>query len=366
MLGVLSAGSGTRTAYAPSTEGALVEVAGAPAAERAVESLLAAGADDVVVDGASAAVAALLADRFPESVRDGADDADDAHPTHDRVVWLPTTAVVDPGALAAAARDAPAVLCRPSEPLAPIDGPEPRPVALPSDAFDGRPPSAAPAVAGALAAEDALRRLERDHVADVRRPWEYLDATEWCLAGTDGGDGVGFPGIDSATDGDVHPDAELSGPVVVPAGATVRSGAVIDGPVALAPGATVGPNCYVRANSFISNDTKIGAAVEIKNSVIMSGAKVPHQSYVGDSVVGPRANVGAGSIVANLRHDDAAVTLSHAGGRVSTGRRKFGTVIGADAKLGIGTRLNVGTVVDPGATTAPGEVVRRDKRRGDR
>ncbi|MFC7137856.1 hypothetical protein ACFQRB_18255 [Halobaculum litoreum] len=130
----------------------------------------------------------------------------------------------------------------------------------------------------------------------------------------------------------------------------------------MAAGATLGPNCFVRANSFISDDTKIGAAVEIKNSVVARGAQVPHLTYVGDSVVGPRANVGAGTVVANLRHDDAPVTLSYDGGRLSTGRRKFGVVIGEGAKLGIGTRLNVGTVVDPGATTAPGEVVRRDVR----
>ncbi len=100
--------------------------------------------------------------------------------------------------------------------------------------------------------------------------------------------------------------------------------------------------------------------MELKNSVLMHGASVPHQSYVGDSVVGPRANVGAGSVVANLRHDGEAVTLTHADSRVRTGRRKFGAVIGEGAKLGIGARLNVGTTVGPGAMTPPGEVVRRD------
>jgi bifunctional UDP-N-acetylglucosamine pyrophosphorylase/glucosamine-1-phosphate N-acetyltransferase len=65
--------------------------------------------------------------------------------------------------------------------------------------------------------------------------------------------------------------------------------------------------------------------------------------------------------VANLRHDDADVRVAHDGDRVSTGRRKFGAVVGEGAKLGIGTRLNAGVTVGPGATTHPGEVLTRDK-----
>ncbi|MFC7137855.1 hypothetical protein ACFQRB_18250 [Halobaculum litoreum] len=85
-------------------------------------------------------------------------------------------------------------------------------MAVPATALDGRPPSAAPTVARELAADGDLEAVVREHVADARRPWEYLEATEWCLAGTDSPDGDGFDGIETAIEGDAHPDAELDGP----------------------------------------------------------------------------------------------------------------------------------------------------------
>ena len=134
-----------------------------------------------------------------------------------------------------------------------------------------------------------------------------------------------------------------------------------EGPTVVSSGATPRPNSDLGANSFISDDTKIGAAVEIEHSVLASAARLPHPSHVGDSVVDPRATVGAGSIVAKLRRDDAPATLSPWGERYSTGRGKFG-IVGEGETLGTGTRLKMGTIVAPGATTEPGEVVRRDGR----
>lgn len=356
MLGVLASRGEVGTAYAPATPAAQVSVAGTPAAVRVADSLVRAGIDELLLVGVEPSVQQRLLDRHPEVAT--ATRRTDPPTAHERVIWVPATAIVSPAAINALGRRNAAVLQRPTEPLHPLYGPDVRPLVVPGAAFDGRPPTAAVDVARDLAADESVKIVEREHVADVRRPWEYLDATEWLLASTPASEG--FSGLDPDRAGDVHPDAELTGPVAVREGATIRSGAVVEGPVLVMPGATVGPNCYVRAHSFISNDTKVGATVELKNSVIMNGASVPHQSYVGDSVVGPHANVGAGSLVANLRHDGEQVTLTYADRRVRTGRRKFGAVVGEGAKLGIGTRLNVGTVVGPNATTAPGEIIHRD------
>ncbi|UIP01326.1 glucose-1-phosphate thymidylyltransferase (plasmid) [Halobaculum sp. CBA1158] len=378
MLGVLTHRDGAEAPYAPSMSAADLPVAGVACAVRAADALIAAGATELVGDGLTPAVRRGLRRRHPDRslrldgdaaadtvVADAGDTVTDEAPDgdrtgdHDRIVCVPSTTVVDPAALEAAVRRRPAVVTRPSEPFDPLYGPEPRPVAVPADALRGRPPTAALAVARDLAGEGGLDRVECDRVADVRRPWELLDATEWLLAGTDDPDD-GFDGIERDLAGDVHPDAEVSGPVAVREGATLGPGAVVEGPALVMPGANIGPNCYVRGNSYISIDVNIGAAVEVKNSILLSNAKLPHLSYVGDSVVGPDANVGAGSLVANLRHDERPVRLGHAGSRVSTARRKFGVVVGEGAKLGIGTRLNVGTVVAPGATTRPGSTVFTD------
>ncbi|MFB6105956.1 MAG: bifunctional sugar-1-phosphate nucleotidylyltransferase/acetyltransferase [Halobacteriaceae archaeon] len=185
---------------------------------------------------------------------------------------------------------------------------------------------------------------------DVGRPWELLAANEWKLAEVRGG-----------VDGDVHPDADLDGDVVVEAGARVRSGAVVEGPTLVRAGATVGPNAYVRGSTLLQPDAKVGHAVEVKNSVLFEGATVGHLAYVGDSVLGRDVNFGAGTKVANLRHDGGPVRVTVKGERVSTGRRKFGVVLGDEVKTGINTSLNAGVTLSTGARTTPGEVVTRDR-----
>jgi bifunctional UDP-N-acetylglucosamine pyrophosphorylase/glucosamine-1-phosphate N-acetyltransferase len=199
-------------------------------------------------------------------------------------------------------------------------------------------------------AEHAVTPVELDRWLDVGRPWELLAANEWKLAEQE-----------RRVEGDVAPDVELGESVVVEAGATVRSGVTVDGPTRICAGATVGPNAYLRGAVYVGPDAKVGHAVEVKNSVLMAGAAVPHLSYVGDSLLGPDVNLGAGTKIANLRHDDADVRLTVKGERVSTGRRKFGAVFGPGAKTGINTSVNAGVTFSPGATSAPGETVLRDR-----
>ena len=185
---------------------------------------------------------------------------------------------------------------------------------------------------------------------DVGRPWELLAANEWKLGE-----------LDRRLDGHVHDGAEVVGDVVVESGGSIRKGAVVEGPVLIQAGATIGPNAFVRGATVLGPDTKVGHGVEVKNSVLMAGTQVPHLSYVGDSVLGRDVNLGAGTIVANLRHDDQPVKMTVKGDRVSTGRRKFGVVIGDGVKTGIDTTLNAGVSLSSGARTGPGESVTRDR-----
>ena len=185
---------------------------------------------------------------------------------------------------------------------------------------------------------------------DVGRPWELLAANEWKIDESD-----------RRIDGEVRGDADLRGPVVVEAGATVDHGVVIEGPAIVRSGAEVGPNAYIRGTTLIGEGCHVGHGVEIKNSVLMAGSAVPHLSYVGDSLLGPDVNVGAGTQVANLRHDGADVRQTVKGERVSTGRRKYGVVAGPGAKTGVNTSLAPGVVLSAGARTGPGESVTRDR-----
>ncbi|WP_336036856.1 bifunctional sugar-1-phosphate nucleotidylyltransferase/acetyltransferase [Halobacterium yunchengense] len=192
--------------------------------------------------------------------------------------------------------------------------------------------------------------VEFDRWLDVGRPWELLAANERRVGR-----------LDRRLDGDVHEDATVRGDVVVEAGATVDAGSVIEGPALVREGASVGPNAYVRGTTLVGPGAEVGHGVEVKNSVLMAGASVSHLSYVGDSVLGRDVNFGAGTNVANLRHDDQPVRVRVKGESVSTGRRKFGVVVGDGAKTGINTSLNAGVTLSEGATTTPGETVTRDR-----
>lgn len=181
---------------------------------------------------------------------------------------------------------------------------------------------------------------------DVGRPWDLLPAAERALAE-----------MPESRRGTVEAGATLKGKVIVAEGAVVKAGSYVEGPVYIGPRAVVGPNCYLRPNTVLLEDTKVGNGCEIKASLLMAGAHAAHLSYVGDSVLGERVNLGAGTLVANLRHDGKNVKVTQEGARVDTGRRKLGVILGDDVHTGINTSLNVGVMLPAGGATRPGEVV---------
>ena len=201
-----------------------------------------------------------------------------------------------------------------------------------------------------LVAEREVRAVPVERWMGVGRPWELLEANEWKLGE-----------LERRIEGEVKGDAELRGNVVVEEGATIESGVVVEGPALVRSGADVGPNAYVRGATLLAEDTHVGHGVEVKNSVVMAGTNVPHLTYCGDSVLGPDVNLGAGTQIANLRHDGGDVKLTVKGERVSTGRRKMGLVAGPGAKTGVNASIDPGVVLSAGARVLPGERVSRDR-----
>ncbi|MHB8584598.1 MAG: bifunctional sugar-1-phosphate nucleotidylyltransferase/acetyltransferase [Thermoplasmatota archaeon] len=206
------------------------------------------------------------------------------------------------------------------------------------------------AVSAALRRGVPFELVELPTWQDVGRPWDLLSASERLLKGAT-----------LAREGTIEPGATLHGAVHVGPGTLVRAGSYIEGPVWIGRDASIGPNCYIRPNSVIGDRVRIGNAVEVKASVIMDDTHVGHLSYVGDSVLGFGVNFGAGTKVANLRHDGKTVKVEWEGARIDTGRRKMGVIVGDGVHTGINTSLNVGVVLGPHATTMPGEVVIRSR-----
>ncbi|MGC9310659.1 MAG: bifunctional sugar-1-phosphate nucleotidylyltransferase/acetyltransferase [Candidatus Aenigmatarchaeota archaeon] len=148
--------------------------------------------------------------------------------------------------------------------------------------------------------------------------------------------------------------------VVIGEGTIVKSGSYIESNVVIGKNCRIGPNCFLRGATSIGDNCHIGQAVEIKNTIIFDRTAVPHLSYVGDSVVGGGSNLGAGTIVANLRHDGKNMKSMVNGRLVETGRRKLGAIIGDNVKTGINTMIYPGRKIWPGARTSPGEIVKDD------
>lgn len=185
---------------------------------------------------------------------------------------------------------------------------------------------------------------------DVGKPWDLLDANAFHLKRMGKG----------RLEGEVHPNAVLEGEVNVGEDTVIRSGAYIIGPVTIGRDCVIGPSCFIRPHTSLGDDVHIGNAVEIKNSIVMSGTNVPHLSYVGDSIIGENCNFGAGTNVANLRFDDAEVKLNIRGERESSGRRKFGCVVGDNVKTGINVSIMPGKKVNPNKLIPPNFIVDKD------
>lgn len=199
---------------------------------------------------------------------------------------------------------------------------------------------------------DLFERLPGVFAADFRpeAPWELLGAPlDRVLAALPDGR------IDAAIGPDVH---LVGGPFVIGKGTRILPGAVLEGPVFLGEDVLIRPGVYIRGGAWIGDGCLVGAGTEIKRGILLPGAKAPHLNYVGDSILGSEVNLGAGTILSNLRHDKAEIGIPHAGGRISTGRRKLGAVLGDRVLTGCNCVLNPGVVVGRGTQIYPLALVR--------
>ncbi|HIH37793.1 NTP transferase domain-containing protein [Candidatus Woesearchaeota archaeon] len=158
--------------------------------------------------------------------------------------------------------------------------------------------------------------------------------------------------------------ADKSGIIRKGKNVTIKEGVIIEGKVIIDDDAILGPHCYIRGSTYIGKGCKIGAFCEVKNSILMEKATIPHHNVLGDSIIGEHVNLGAGTIVANLRHDNGNVKSMVHGSLQDTGRRKFGVVIGDHAKTGVNTIIYPGRKLWPNTTTLPGEIIKKDVENG--
>jgi UDP-N-acetylglucosamine diphosphorylase / glucose-1-phosphate thymidylyltransferase / UDP-N-acetylgalactosamine diphosphorylase / glucosamine-1-phosphate N-acetyltransferase / galactosamine-1-phosphate N-acetyltransferase len=144
-------------------------------------------------------------------------------------------------------------------------------------------------------------------------------------------------------------------------GTVIMPGACIQGPAWIGERCRISPGCWIRENVVVGNDAILGNSCELKNCVISDRAEVPHWNYVGDSLLGYKAHLGAGVILSNWRHDHGAIPVLDeraAGGRIETGLPKFGAVVGDFADIGSNAVLNPGAMIGRRSILYPGSVWR--------
>ena len=144
----------------------------------------------------------------------------------------------------------------------------------------------------------------------------------------------------------IHKDAKI--------GECVR----IEGPCYIGARAEVRHSAYLRKGSWICEGAIVGHSTEVKNSVLLPNSKAPHFNYVGDSIIGFGANIGAGAKLANVRNDKREVlVMLENGERIPSGLRKLGALIGDEANLGCNVVTNPGSVVPSKSMVGPNETV---------
>jgi len=184
---------------------------------------------------------------------------------------------------------------------------------------------------------------------DIGYPWSLLEVNEHIVGGQE-----------EKIDGVVEERASYSGNIQVGEGTVVRNGAYIVGPVRIGKGCDIGPNCFLRPYTTIGNNCHVGNATEIKNSILFDNTNAAHLSYVGDSVIGERCNLGAGTLIANLRHKKDNIKMEINGKMVSSGRRKLGVVMGDNTKTGINVSIYEGRKIGNDSGIGPGVIVKRN------
>ena len=179
--------------------------------------------------------------------------------------------------------------------------------------------------------------------------WDLLDINEYFLKN-----------IKTKNKGKVEKNCHIKGPVFIEQGTIVKSGAYVEGPVYIGKNCQIGPNCFIRPFTSIGDNCVIGQAVEVKNSIIGQDSKIAHLNYVADSIIGENCNLGAGTILANLRFDGKSIYSKVKGEAIDTQRQKFGAVLGKGVKTGINVSIMPGVLIGSNSIIGPHSLVREN------
>ena len=191
---------------------------------------------------------------------------------------------------------------------------------------------------------DLSRTLAGDYLARFAYPWQALDGIKDLILALGPALGDGYE--------------ERAPQVWVHETAKVAPTACLGAPCIIGPGTEVRHCAFLRGSALVGADCVVGNSVELKNVILFDRVQVPHYNYVGDSILGYRSHMGAGSITSNVKSDKTPVTVKNEGEIIETGRKKFGAILGDLVEVGCNSVLNPGTVIGPRSNVYPLSCVR--------
>ena len=191
---------------------------------------------------------------------------------------------------------------------------------------------------------DLSRTLAGDYLARFAYPWQALDGIKDLILALGPALGDGYE--------------ERAPQVWVHETAKVAPSACLGAPCIIGPGTEVRHCAFLRGSALVGADCVVGNSVELKNVILFDRVQVPHYNYVGDSILGYRSHMGAGSITSNVKSDKTPVTVKNEGEIIETGRKKFGAILGDLVEVGCNSVLNPGTVIGPRSNVYPLSCVR--------
>lgn len=184
----------------------------------------------------------------------------------------------------------------------------------------------------------------RDFFDPDAAPWEWLPKIKEALADTI------FPVQEPR---DVPPGLSIVGDVFLGKEVKLPPYGYIQGPAWIGAGCELRPGVYIRGNVIVGEGCVLGNSCEYKNCLLLNHVQTPHFNYVGDSILGNRAHLGAGVILSNLRLDQAEVLVKTTKGKVSSGLRKLGALLGDGAEVGCNSSLQPGTIMGRNSVVFP-------------
>lgn len=140
--------------------------------------------------------------------------------------------------------------------------------------------------------------------------------------------------------------------------AKVAPTAYLGAPCIIGPGTEVRHCAFIRGSALVGADCVVGNSVELKNVILFDNVQTPHYNYVGDSILGYKSHMGAGSITSNVKSDKTLVVVKNGEELIETGRKKFGAILGDHVEVGCNSVLNPGTVIGRGTSIYPTSSVR--------